>query len=339
MAQIKFKGKNITGPQKAAIFLLMMGEDYTSEVFRKLEPDEITKLVAHMSETKAVPQEILLRIMEEFLHSVESEGQLMVEGESFLKNVVDGSLGKERARAVYKELEKSKKNVPFGYLDGIDSSIVVNLIKGEHPQTIALILGTLPPDMAAEILSGLPEQIQVDVAMRIVRMEQVPKEVIQEVDQMLQKEVRGLGDSSSRDVDGTTALADILNEIDKSSEEHILSSLEEEDEQMAEEVRQLMFIFEDLSKVDDRGFREILKHVDKQELTLALRTASEELKEKFLSNMSERAREMLQEDMEIMGPVRISEVEQAQLKILKAARQLESEGKIVLGRGKEDTLV
>lgn len=339
MAQAKLEGKNVTGPQKAAIFLLMMGEDYTSEVFRKLEPDEITKLVTHMSETRSVPQQVLMQIMEEFLKSIESEGQLMVEGESFLKNVVDGSLGKEKARAVYKELEKSKKNVPFGYLDGIDCNIIVNLIKGEHPQTIALILATLKFDKAAEILSDLPEQIQADVAMRIVKMDQVPKEVIQEVDQMLHKEVRGLGDSASRDIDGTTALANILNEIDKSSEEQILSLIEEEDEEIAEEVRQLMFIFEDLLRVDDRGFREILKHVDKQELTLALRTASEELKEKFFSNMSERARDMLQEDMEIMGPVRISDVEEAQQKILRAARQLESEGKVILGKGKEDTLV
>lgn len=280
-----------------------------------------------------------MQIMEEFLRSVESEGQLMVEGESFLKNVVDGSLGKEKARAVYKELEKSRKNVPFGYLEGIDYNIVVNLIKGEHPQTIALILASLKSDRAAVVLSGLPEQIQADVAVRIVKMDVVPKEVIREVDQMLQKEVRGMGDSGSRDVDGTTALANILNEIDRSSEEQILSTIEEEDEEMAEEVRQLMFIFEDLRKVDDRAFREILKHVDKQELTLALRTASEELKEKFFNNMSERAREMLQEDMEIMGPVRISDVEEAQQKILRAARQLESEGKVILGKGKEDTLV
>ena len=339
MAQVKFQGKNITGPQKAAIFLLMMGEDYTSEVFKKLEPDEISKLVTHMSETRAVPQQLLMQIMEEFLRNIESEGELMVEGESFLKNVADGALGKEKARAVYKELEKSKKNVPFGYLEGIDYNIVVNLIKGEHPQTIALILASLKSGRAAEILSGLPEQIQADVAMRIVKMGQVPKEVIQEVDQLLQKEVRGMGDSGSRDVDGTTTLANILNEIDRTSEEQIMSFIEEEDEQMAEEIRQLMFVFEDLIKVDDRGFREILKQVDKQELTLALRTASDELKEKFLSNMSERARQMLQEDMEIMGPVRISDVEEAQQKILRAARQLESEGKVMLGMGKEDILV
>jgi len=339
MAQIKLNGKDVTGPQKAAIFLLMMGEEYTSEVFKKLEPDEISRLVSYMSEIKSVPKHVLTQIMEEFLGNIENEGQLMVEGASFLENVAGGALGKERAKAVYKELGKSRKNAPFSYLDSIDNNIVVNLIKGEHPQTIALILASLKSGRAAEILSGLPEEIQTDVAMRIVQMDHVPNEVIQEVDQMLHKDVRGLGDSGSTEVGGTMVLANILNKIDRGSEEQILSSIEEQNEQVAEEVRRLMFVFEDLLKVDDRGFREILKHVDRQELTVALRTASEELKQKIFSNLSERAVAMLSEDMEIMGPVRISHVEQAQQRILRVARQLESEGKLILGKVSEDTLV
>ena len=339
MAQIKLNGKDLTGPQKAAIFLLMMGEEYTSEIFKKLEPDEISKLVSHMSEIRSVPQHVLTQILEEYLENIEKGGQLMVEGSSFLKNVAKGSLGMERARAVYKELEKSEKNAPFSYLDNLDSNIVVNLIKGEHPQTIALVLVSLKSGRAAEILSSLPEEIQSDVAIRIIQMDQVPKEVIQEVDQMLHKEVRGLADYGSKKVDGMTVLANILNEIDRNSEENILSSIEGEDEQTAEEIRQLMYVFEDLLKVSDRGFQEILKMVDKQELIVALRTASEELKEKIFINLSERAGDMIREDMEIMGPVRISDVEQAQQKILRVARQLESEGKIILGKGKEDILV
>jgi flagellar motor switch protein FliG len=339
MAKIKLNGKDVKGPQKAAIFLLMMGEKYTSEVFKKLEPDEITMLVSYMSEIKSVPQHVLTQIMEEFLGNIENEDQLMVEGASFLENVAGGALGKERAKAVYKELGKTRKNLPFSYLDSIDNNIVVNLIKGEHPQTIALILASLKSGRAAKILSELPEKMQADVAMRIVQMDHVPKEVIQEVDQMLQKDVRGLGDSGSTEVGGSMVLANILNEIDMGSEEQILSSIEEQDEQMAEEVRRLMFVFENLLKVDDRGFREILKYVDRQELTVALRTASEELKQKIFNNLSERAVTMLREDMEIMGPVRISQVEQAQQKILMVARQLESEGKLILGKVSEDTLV
>ena len=339
MAQIKLNGKYLTGPQKAAIFLLMMGEEYTSEIFKKLDPDEISKLVSHMSEIRSVPQQVLTQILEEYLENIEKGGRLMVEGSSFLKNVAKGSLGMERAKAVYKELEKSEKNAPFSYLDNLDSNIVVNLIKGEHPQTIALVLVSLKSGRAAEILSSLPEAIQSDVAIRIIQMDQVPNEVIQEVDQMLHKEVRSLAHHGSRKVDGMTVLANILNEIDRNSEEHILSLIEEEDEQTAEAIRQLMYVFEDLLKVSDRGFQEILKMVDKQELIVALRTASEELKEKVFRNLSERAGDMIREDMEIMGPVRIFDVEQAQQKILRIARQLEGEGKIILGKGKEDILV
>ena len=339
MAKTGLRAKKISGTQKAAIFLLMMGEEYASEIFKKLEPGEISRLVSYMAETRTVPQQTLMQIVEEFLENIEGEGQLVVESESFLKQVAGGALDKERARAVAKELEKTGKNVPFGYLDGMDKNMVVNLIKEEHPQTIALILACLKPGAAAGILSGLPEEIRPQVAMRIVRMEQVPEEVIQELDHSLHKEVRCIGDSGTSEVEGTTVLADILNEIDKSTEEHIMSSIEEQDEEMAEEIRQLMFVFEDLLKVDDRGFREILKQVDKQELSVGLRTASEELKEKIFSNMSERAKEMLREDMEVMGPVRLSEVEEAQQKILRVARQLEADGKISLGMGKEDTLV
>lgn len=337
MAEL-LKDKRMTGPQKAAIFLMMMGEDYTSELFKKLEPDEISRLVAQMSEIKYVPQDDLRRIMEEFLKKSESSGQLMVEYETFLKKV-EGSLGKEKARAVYRELEKNRQGDPFSYFESIDSNLVVDIIKGEHPQTIALILAYLEPTRSAAILSGLPEQIQAEVAVRIVRMEQVPTEIIQEVDRVLQKEVRGLSDSGTRDVEGTTILANILNEIDKTSEEQIMTKLEEDDEQLAEEIRQLMFVFEDLVKVDDRAFREILKHVDRQELAVALRTASEGVKEKIFNNLSERAGDMLREDMEDMGPVRLSEVEEAQQKILRISRQLEDEGKIVLWRGGEDVLV
>ena len=339
MGPAGLRAKKISGTQKAAIFLLLMGEEYASEIFKKLEPGEISRLVSYMAETRTVPQQTLTQIMEEFLENIESEGQLVVEGESFLKQVADGALDKERARAVARELEKSGRNVPFGYLDGLDKNMVVNLIKGEHPQTIALILACLKPGAAARILSGLPEEIRPQVAMRIVRMEQVPKEVIEELDHSLHNEVRCLGDSGSNEVEGTTVLADILNEIDKNAEEYIMSSIEEQDEEMAEEIKQLMFVFEDLLNVDDRGFREILKQVDKQELSVGLRTASEELKEKIFSNMSERAKEMLREDMEVMGPLRLSEVEEAQQKILRVARQLESDGKISLGMGKDDTLV
>jgi flagellar motor switch protein FliG len=340
MAPPELDMNNLTGPQKAATFLLIMGQDYTAQIFKNLAEEEIRKLASHMSEIKYVPPEVTRQVMEEFVQSLESHDQLMVEGQTFLKTIMKGSLAKEKANAIYKELEKNNKNVPFSYLQEIDTATLVGLIKGEHPQTTALILAHLRPERAAEVLSGLPKEIQGDVAMRIVEINRVPTEIIDEVDETLQKELVGRGNTAgSRAIGGISALADILNEVDRETEEGVLASIEEHKEEMAEEIRQLMFVFEDLIKVDDRGMREILKQVETQQLSLALKTASEEMKEKIFGNLSERAAGMLREDMEVMGPVRLAEVEKAQQMIIRVARDLEAEGKIVLAKGKDDTLV
>jgi flagellar motor switch protein FliG len=340
MASAELDMNNLTGPQKAATFLLIMGQEYTTQVFKNLAEEEIRKLASHMSEIKYIPPEVTRQVMEEFVRSLESNAPLMVEGPTFLKTIMKGSLAKDKANAIYKELERNKKNVPFGYLEEIDTAALVGLIKGEYPQTIALILAHLRPARAAEVLNGLPKEVQGDVAMRIAEINRVPMEIIDEVDETLQKELAGRGDSAStRAIGGVSALADILNEVDRETEESVLSAIEEQKEEMAEEIRQLMFVFEDLIKVDDRGMREILKQVETSQLSLALKTASEEMKEKIFGNLSERAAGMLREDMEVMGPVRLTEVEKAQQMIIRVARDLEGDGKIVLAKGKEDTLV
>jgi flagellar motor switch protein FliG len=340
MAPPEIDMNNLTGPQKAATFLLIMGQEYTTQVFKNLAEEEIRKLVSHMSEIKYIPPEVTRQVMEEFVRSLESNNPLMVEGSTFLKTIMKGSLAKDKANAISKELEKRKKNVPFGYLEEIDTAALVGLIKDEYPQTIALILAHLRPARAAEVLNGLPKEVQGDVAMRIAEINRVPMEIIDEVDETLQKELAGRADSAStRAIGGVSALADILNEVDRDTEESVLSAIEEQREEMAEEIRQLMFVFEDLIKVDDRGMREILKQVETSQLSLALKTASEEMKEKIFGNLSERAAGMLREDMEVMGPVRLTEVEKAQQMIIRVARDLEGEGKIVLAKGKEDTLV
>ncbi|MCD6139070.1 MAG: flagellar motor switch protein FliG [Deltaproteobacteria bacterium] len=333
-------GEKLSGPEKAAIFLLIMGKEYTSEILKKIGEDEIRILTATMAKIKSVPPEVMKRVMEEFIANVEDNDRLMIEGETFLKSVMESSLAREKVSLISSELEKNRKNVPFSCLEGMDTRTLAGFLKGEHPQVVALILAHLRPKRAAEILSELPDEMQADVAVRIVEINQVPAETIDELDRTIAKEFGDLGDSRiSRRIGGVSALADILNEVDRTTEQNVLSSIEEEKADLAEEVRQMMFIFEDLVKVDDRSMREILKQVEMQQLTVALKTASEEMKEKIFSNLSERAGSMLREDMEVMGPVRLAEVEQAQQNIIKAARQLEAEGKIVLAKGKEDVLV
>ena len=329
----------LTGPIKAAIFLMIMGESWTSDFFKKLTDPEIRKVAEYMAEIRYVPPDILTMVMEEFLDNVEADDQLMIEGGSFLKNVVEGSFDAGKADALYQELEEDKQNIPFTYFDRMDAKMMIDFIKGEHPQTIALILAHLKPPKAAAVLMGLPKNIQGSISMRIAKMKQVPLEVVKEVDQAIEKEIIGFGSSMSREIGGLDAVVNILNEVDGSTEDNVLSWLEEEKAEMAEEIRQMMFVFEDLVNVDDRGMREILKNVDMGVLKVALKTASEDMKQKVFTNLSSRAGEMLKEDMEVMGPVRLAEVEEAQLKIVRFAKQMEAEGKIVLGKGKEDVLV
>lgn len=331
--------QNLSGPQKAAVFLLMMGEQFTAEMFKKMDEDEVSTLASNMSEIQYVGPDVMKKVMEEFLAGLNNH-QVVVQGDTFLKTLMDLGMDEDKAAAVYREIEKGKKDVPFNYLDGIDTKEIANLIKGEHPQTIALILVHLKPSRAAEILSEMPKEMQSVLALRIAEINRVPHEVVKEVDNALRKELTVRGESrSAKKLGGVGVLADILNEVNKETEENVLTAIEEERAEIAEEIRQLMFIFEDLLKVDDRGMREILKQVETSQLAVALKTASEELREKIFSNLSSRAGEMLREDMEVMGPVKLSEVELAQQNMIRVARELEAEGKIVLAKGKEDVLV
>ena len=331
--------EGVPGAMKAAIFLMVMGEDWTSDFFKKITDLEIRKVAEYMAEIRYVPPEIMVSVMEEFLDNVETDDQLMIEGGSFLKNVVEGSLDPAKAKSLYQELEEDKQNIPFTYFDRMDAKMMIDFIKGEHPQTIALILAHLKPPKSAAVLMGLPKNIQGSIAMRIAKIKQVPLEVVKEVDQAIEKEIIGFGSAMGREVGGLDAVVNILNEVDGATEDNVLSWLEEEKAEMAEEIRQMMFVFEDLVNIDDRGMREILKSIDMGILKIGLKTASEDMKQKVFSNMSSRAGEMLKEDMEVMGPVRLAEVEEAQLKIVRFAKQMEMEGKIVLGKGKEDVLV
>ncbi len=331
--------KDLTGAQKAAIFLISVGEEYTREIFKYLNDEEIREIGECIAEINHVPQSVLTHVLKEFNKNYHSHDQLILDGESFLNNAIKGAVSKERAEKIWKELRDKKREVPFTALKRVDAEILTELIQGEHPQTIALILSYLDNDKAAGVLAGLPSDIQPDVAMRIAEISNVPPEIVYEIDSILQTEIAKAGSSGHGNIDGLETVVEILNKVDRGTEDNILSKIEEEKQDMANEIRQRMFVFEDILKIDDRGIREILKNVESQQLLLALKTGSDEMKDKIFSNLSERAAEMLREDMEVMGPVRLTEVEVAQQNIVKAARQLETEGKIVIGKGKEDVFV
>jgi len=337
MASTNLDSEKLTGPQKAAIFLLAMGEEFTTSFFKELDEKSIQKVGKYMSDITYVSSDIVNIVTNEFLKNFNSDVNLAISGKDFLQQVVSKTLDEETAREVFKVIGNESTGTPFRDLAYVPTDKLFNMIKGEHPQTIALILSYLPHEKSAEILNLLPEGDKADIALRIVTIGQVQDELIREVDEALKNDISKIG-TATRKFDGVDILASILNEVGGDAEEGILSHIEKENSDLADRIRQKMFVFEDLLQVEDRSFREILQNVDNQGLAKALKTAPEELKEKIFNNLSERAADMLKEDMEIMGPVRLKEVEDAQQNILRITKKLEAEGKIVLA-GSEDVFV
>jgi flagellar motor switch protein FliG len=338
MTEQRLDSKNLSGPQKAAIFFLSMGEEFSSELFKRLSEDEIKKVASCMAEINQIPLDALNGVLREFVDNFDDEGRLNYKGEVFLKTVIGKSMDKNEASSIFKEIEDRKLGLPFVWSRDVDTETLKGHIEGEHPQTIAMILAYLPSEIASDILGGLPEEKKGDIAIRIAQLGKVPDEIVREVDKTLRAKVSDFGHTGPQ-AGGIDTLVDILNNVDRATEDIIMESIEEEHSELANQIRGMMFVFEDLARVDDRGMREILKKVESQQLVLAMKTASEEMKEKILSNLSSRAAEMLLEDLEVMGPVRLAEVEEAQQNIVRAAKELEAEGTIVLGKGKEDVLV
>ncbi|MBU0513516.1 MAG: flagellar motor switch protein FliG [Proteobacteria bacterium] len=331
-------GDESPGLTKAALLTVALGEEFTAQLFSKLGEEEVAALSRTMARLGVVSPEKTERVMGEFLSNFEGSGVPMLDGEQLAKMAITRSMSGEDAVKMITALDRSKEPEPFERLKNVDSRTVASFIRGEHPQTIAVILAHLPKNKAAEVITEFPEGLQYEVVLRLASLDTVTPGVVQEIDTALQEEVFNVESADSSSLGGVTSVAEILNQVDKATEDSIFGRLEDEHPELADEVRQLMFVFDDLLVIDDRGIRSILKEVKNEDLTLALKTASEELKNKILSNVSERAAAMIQEDLEVMGPVRLSDVEGAQQNVIQVARRLEKEGKIVI-KGGEDVFV
>lgn len=330
----------LTGTRKAAIFLMVMGEEFTANVFKHLNEDEIKAIGQQMTNLDRVDPELVSAVMSEFLETFKTGAILGGSGDKFFERTVSKALNPKDANTLMEELSSGKQGSYFEKLNNVAPEMIVNFISNEHPQTIALILANLNNQTAAEVIKLLPESVQSEVIMRIAKLDTVPYEIIEEIQSVLESEVSGVGEGGPEKMGGIDVAAEILNQVDRNTEKAILEKIEEEEEELADNIRQSMFIFEDLVALDDRSIRALLKEISNDELLLALKTASDTLKEKIFSNLSQRAAEMLKEDMEVMGPVKVKEVEQAQRSIIKTARRLEEEGKIVLGgKGGDDVIV
>ncbi len=328
----------IPGTRKAAIFLMAMGEDYATKVFEKMNEQEISEVAFEMSLIDHITPEMLKAVSLDFVNKFEGESKMIVESDSFIKNIVNKTLKEKQAKEILEDLEKKKQDKPFIWSRNINVGTLAGYVEGEHPQTIAMILAHMPSEISSEILMSLPEELKGDIAMRIARLGQISEDVVRDVDRALKIELSGAVGPGGK-AGGLQVLVDIINGVDKTTEDTVMEFVEEDNPEMANDIRNLMFVFEDLTSIDDTAMREILKKVEGQQLTFALKTATDEMKEKIFSNLSQRAGEMLKDDLEAMGPVRLAEVEEAQQAVVRAAKELEADGTITLGKGKDDVLV
>jgi flagellar motor switch protein FliG len=325
----------LDGYEKAAIFLISLGEESASEIIKNLNVRDVGTLTMHMRRLKSIHRATIEEVLKEASEIV-TTGNMYLGGEEFVKKVLSKGLGEEGASKI---MEISSKEDPLDSLKWVEPKTLVNFLLSEHPQTVALIISLLEPVQAAEVMSLLPGDLKTDVAMRIATTERIPESAIEELKDVLKGQI-DLSMGKGKKLSGTKTIAEILNHCDRSTEQMVLEKIEEQEAEVADSIRKLMFVFDDLVKVDDRGIQMILKEISTEELTLALKTASEALKEKIFKNMSQRAAQILKEEMQAKGPVRLSDVEKSQQNIVKITRRLEEEGKIVVAsRGGEEIVV
>ena len=318
----------LSGEEKAAILLRAIGEDAAAAVMRHLEPKDIRKVGVYMSEISNISRQQEAEVMLEF-QTAASQGTMGFEGKEYIKAILSKALGPEKAAHIMESF--SSVSYPgIETLKWLDPRAVSQLVRVEHPQTIAVILAHLDPEQSSQVLAGLPENLRADVALRLATMEEVQPEMLQHLSDALQEALRGTNGPRALTVGGAKVMAEILTRLDKTTEGAIMAKLTERDGSLADTIRSLMFVFDDLVKLDDRGMQELLKEVSKDELPLALKAASPEIVAKMLRNMSSRAADMLKEDMETRGPIKLSDAEKAQQNILKICRKLEEEGRVVI---------
>ena len=331
---------DLDGVTKAAILLLTVNHDAAGALLKELSTDMVEEVTRQLASLGEVPASLAEQVVEEF-YSLRMGSEYVKEGGlDYAKMLLKDSLDSKLADKVVQQIQTQVQKTPFSFLQKAESENLLTFIQDEHPQTIALIISHLAHHKAAEILVGLPQQKQIEVVRRVANMEQTNPDVIKEVEAGLESRLSNLLMQSVEKVGGVETVAEVLNLCDRATEKSIMEGIESEDPDLVESIRRLMFVFEDVLKVNDRGIQSVLKEVDNEELCVALRTASDELKEKIFSNMSARAADLVKEDMEYMGPVRLSDVEAAQQRIVDIVRRLEDAGEIIIsGRGEKDVVV
>lgn len=330
---------DISGMQKAAILLITLGPEKAANIFKHLNEEEIETLTLEIANTRSVPPDLKEQVLEEFYEICLAQQYIAEGGIGYAKELLDKALGEDRAKDVIGRLTASLQVRPFEFVRKADPSQLLNFIQDEHPQTIALILAYLSSGQAAAVVGALPPEKQADVVKRIALMDRTSPDVIKEVERILEKKLSSLVNQDYTIVGGVDAIVSILNTVDRSTEKHIMETLEIEEPELADEIRRKMFVFEDILTLDNRAIQTVLREVDNSELAIALKNANEDVQNCIFNNLSSRLASMIKEDMEYMGPVRLKDVEDAQQKIVNIIRKLEDTGEIVISRGGGDEVI
>ncbi|MDF2820729.1 MAG: fliG [Clostridiales bacterium] len=333
------KNMDIPGIQKAAILLITLGPEKSSTIFKFLKEDEIEQLTLEIANTRSVSAKLKDEILDEFYEICLAQQYISEGGIGYAKDLLEKALGADKAFEVIGRLTASLQVRPFEFIRKTDAGQLLNFIQDEHSQTIALILSYLPAVQAASIVAALSPEKQADVARRIAQMDRTSPEIIKDVESVLEKKLASLVTQDYTIVGGVDSIVQILNAVDRSTEKHIMETLEIEDTELADEIRKKMFVFEDILTLDDRSIQRVLKEVDNNDIATALKGSVEEVQNVIFNNMSKRLSAMIKEDMEFMGPVRLKDVEEAQQKIVNIIRKLEDASEIVISRGGGDEII
>ena len=329
----------LDGVQKAAVLLISLGPEMSSTIFKHLTEDEIEQLTLEIANTRSVSSQLKEDIMNEFYQICLAQQYIAEGGINYAKELLEKALGTDKAMEVINKLTTSLQVRPFEFVRKTEPSQLLNFIQDEHPQTIALILAYLPSGQASQVIAALPLEKQADVAKRIAKMDRTSPDVIKEVEDVLERKLSSLVNQDFNIVGGVDAIVEILNTVDRSTEKHILESLETEDPELADEIRRKMFVFEDILTLDDKSIQRVLREVDNNDIAVALKSVNEDVQNAIFNNVSKRLAAMIKENMEFMGPVRLKDVEEAQQKIVSVIRRLEDSGEIVIARGGGDEIV
>ena len=327
------------GVQKAAILLIALGPEKSALIFKYLKEEEIEDLTLEIANTRSVTPQLKEQIINEFYEMCLAQQYIAEGGIGYARELLEKALGQDKALDVIGKLTASLQVKPFEFIRKTDPAQLLNFIQDEHPQTIALILSYLPANQAAMIVSALPPDRQADVAKRIATMDRTSPDVIKDVEKVLQSKLASLVNQDYTIIGGVDAIVEILNTVDRSTEKHIMEILEMDEPELADEIRKKMFVFEDILLLDNKSVQRVLRDVDNSDLAIALKSANEEVQNLIFENLSKRLAQMIKEDMEFMGPVRMKDVEEAQQKIVNIIRALEDSNEIIISRGGGDEII